>query len=430
MCLKNNYFLYIIIGLILYNLCGVISLFFSLANYVKMVACLVMIYGYIKSPKYKLGSLSISYGVFTILTAFMVFRGSLMGNFYFNYELGTRIDTPYGIIRNFLISPNSALALFIPFVFLLRFELKNLKYIKISAFFGLIISILMLATFSDSIFSSINSSGMTLIQNGEGEYLSVREFSGKLYVCYGAIVLMSFWLGYFNKLIYWLFPLLMVLHLVTSIMGGGRGGTFSSALYLLVFIWLYYKNTNVVSKKMSNILFGRLLIVFFSTIVVYKFVDAYNNGNQMFDFFIKRMEDGGDLYDNNRTEYVNEFVKDFNEHPLAWVFGRGVNGLYRCHGSWRASLEWGYLWLILKGGILYLASYVFILLKSFYVGYFKSHNLLCKGFAMLVLLQVYSLLPFGIPTVSMQFFLVWLGVGIINKPGFLSLSDKEVKKYF
>ena len=45
----------------------------------------------------------------------------------------------------------------------------------------------------------------------------------------------------------------------------------------------------------------------------------------------------------------------------------------------RLVIETGYLNIILKGGIFLLLPYVFFCIKSFFLGYFKSKNMLTKG---------------------------------------------------
>ena len=83
----------------------------------------------------------------------------------------------------------------------------------------------------------------------------------------------------------------------------------------------------------------------------------------------------------------------------------------------RSAMEWGYLWLILKGGIVYFLAYIYLLIKPAILGIFRSNN---------QLIQVLSLIPFGVPAVSTLFLLTWHGARLISDPQFRRLSDEEI----
>ena len=97
----------------------------------------------------------------------------------------------------------------------------------------------------------------------------------------------------------------------------------------------------------------------------------------------------------------------------------------------RPDIETGYLALILKGGVIYLTCFVGVLLTSAYKGLFKSNNLFVKAFAIIMIIAVIDLYPFGWPKFNFHYFTVWVGVYICNKLRYRRMTDDQVyDKYF
>lgn len=114
-----------------------------------------------------------------------------------------------------------------------------------------------------------------------------------------------------------------------------------------------------------------------------------------------------------------------------WMFGRGWFGQYfePAIMDYRSDIETGYLALILRGGFFYLIPYVVILFLSFFNGYFRSKNLFCKSFAILCLMQLVYLYPYGWPMFNFYHFMVWLGVWVCNSKMLRSMDDARIKEY-
>lgn len=111
-----------------------------------------------------------------------------------------------------------------------------------------------------------------------------------------------------------------------------------------------------------------------------------------------------------------------------WVFGRGWFGRYYEPGFkiFRSSIETGYLALILRGGFLYLIPYVATLSFTAFTGYFKSNNLFCKSFAIMCLMQIISLYPYGWPVFNYFHFILWMGVWVCNIKSFREMTDNQI----
>ncbi len=113
------------------------------------------------------------------------------------------------------------------------------------------------------------------------------------------------------------------------------------------------------------------------------------------------------------------------------MFGRGWFGRYYEPAimDYRSDIETGYLALVLRGGLFYLVPYVAILILSFFNGYFRSRNLFCKSFAILCLMQVVNLYPYGWPAFNFYHFVVWVGVWVCNSKKFRRLDNIQIAEY-
>ena len=194
-----------------------------------------------------------------------------------------------------------------------------------------------------------------------------------------------------------------------------RGGLATSILYLVLMWGMYSFNDRHVSKVkmilMALAVVGVCLVLF---------------SNMADSFFSTLMERGTA---DSRSGVEEGFYKDMDS-ASDWIFGRGWFGQYfePAYGIFRSSIETGYLALILRGGLLYLIPYVGILGLSFYNGYFKSRNLFCKSFAIICLMQIICLYPYGWPAFNFLHFVIWLGVWICNSKVLRIMSDSQIKR--
>lgn len=194
-----------------------------------------------------------------------------------------------------------------------------------------------------------------------------------------------------------------------------RGGLATSILYLVLMWGMYSFNDRRVSKvKMILIalaVVGVCLVLF---------------SNMAYSFFSTLMERGTA---DSRSGVEEGFYKDMDS-ASDWIFGRGWFGQYYepIFDKLRSSIETGYLALILRGGLLYLIPYAGILGLSFYNGYFKSRNLFCKSFAIICLMQIISLYPYGWPTFNFLHFVIWLGVWVCNSKALRLMNDRQIKR--
>lgn len=216
---------------------------------------------------------------------------------------------------------------------------------------------------------------------------------------------------------WWLFMIAFIGGIIANAYMGRRGGTATSILYLGL-LWYVYTTGNKGGSKISAFFAGVLMLAA-------GFVIFSNLSDTFFSYIVERgLED-------NRTDRNMDFMMDvFAGND--WIYGRGWFGQYydSVYG-YRYSIETGYFALLLRGGVVYLIPYVSILILTFINGFFRSNNILCKAFGVMAVMQLIELYPWGWPAFTFNFFALWIGVFICNKPYYRKLTDSQIKsKYF
>lgn len=196
-----------------------------------------------------------------------------------------------------------------------------------------------------------------------------------------------------------------------------RGNLALSVLYL-VFAWVMYALSDKKTSKFKMILMAVMIVGII-------FVLFTNMSDSVFSTLMER----GD--DDTRSAVEENFYADMKSQ-VDWLFGRGWFGQYYEPRMriFRSSIETGYLALILRGGFLYLIPYVVTLGITAFTGYFKSKNLFCKSLAIMCLMQIISMYPFGWPAFNFNHFILWIGVWYCNDSNSRNKSDKTIINYF
>ena len=212
----------------------------------------------------------------------------------------------------------------------------------------------------------------------------------------------------------------IILSLLFSIYKARRGLSLICGSILLFSYFLYLFNT----KRVILIIYLSFLILIsalYYTTTIYKI-----NNNKLLSFISKRGEE------DTRTPVELYFYSDFKKTD--WLIGRGINGEYFCPDidqdqvtDYRSYIETGYLEFILKGGIIYLALYLLILIPAFFLGLFHSKNILSKAAALWIAVSLISIYPSIVNTFSPNYILVWVSVGICYSGKIRRLPDQEIK---
>ena len=205
--------------------------------------------------------------------------------------------------------------------------------------------------------------------------------------------------------------------LVTMMFTARRGGIFSFILILLFALYLYVFYSGKSSK------FLKLIFVF--SIIGFSILIYFLYAETAFSLLTAR------LGEDSRTGVEEYFFNSFKGNAFDWFFGRGLNGTYYCplfDNPQRSIIETGYLYLILKGGIVNLAFYLFFLGRSAFLGLFKSKNKLLKGMALYLLAHIIFLYPFGVPSFDIEYLLVWVFVLYCHSKSWRSKTDSQIKE--
>ena len=432
----------ICIGLIIYELRPICYFFITpntLPSFVNLLGLMIVFFYLLRSKSHGTSQMTASYVFLIFWSVIMVLRGSLMGNF--PLAFGGSLS---GVISSFLFNPYSGAAYLIPLMAMVKVNLNSLYYIKrISVFLSLFFIIMMFFERQQIVIGQVTK-GMTSLIDTNGEFITVRGLLSLLSPGFGLIVFSLFNSGYYKERFTAILPLIvMIVYFISQAIGGGRGATTTSLLYILAYFFIMTRYpvsvngrpTSVSSQKratkMSNIFLGFAFIL----LVVYMY-----NRTSVFDYVLERAFGGkaitSDFDTSNRDLLKSDFIKDFNSNPTDWIWGRGVNGYYHTSNEFsvnnnREAMEWGYLYLILKGGVVYLILTVLCFIHAARLGFFKSRNTLSKALAMICLFHLYGLTSVAVqPNYSVRYLIPWLSFGLLELSQLRMLSDQDIYGYF
>lgn len=309
-----------------------------------------------------------------------------------------------------LINQYTWLAYFIPLVCFFKFNQFSLQTIfKFSNLYGFI-GLILLVLFSSDIFSA----------RSYFDDESYQQYIGITGIPTSFLVLTAyslFWIKFIPKSHKYMAFLAWGLGLFTTAFAARRGGVF---VYLLISL-LYLYQFMFFSK------FNFLKIILVIAAVAILGISVFSYINSTFTLLISRINE------DTRSGVEQFFYQSFNGKELDWIFGRGINGTYYCpifKNVYRDVIETGYLFMILKGGLIYLCLFMFILLYSAYLGFFKTKNSLSKAMSLYLLVHLISLIPFGLPSFSFEYIIVWICVLYCQSGKFRALTDAMLKNHF
>lgn len=213
----------------------------------------------------------------------------------------------------------------------------------------------------------------------------------------------------------------MVISILIALFAARRGGLFMNLLFLIFTFYLY-----VFSSRKGSVFFKLLFVISIVAVGVGTFL-MY--ADTTFSLFFNRLDEI------SRKPVEIAFYDSFKGETLDWIFGRGINGTYYCilynnsFLKYRGIIETGYLYIILKGGLVSLAFYLFFLLNSAYLGFYKTKNILTKAMALYLIAHVIYLVPHGLPSFSLEYIIVWVCILYCQSKVLRMKSDIDIKRY-
>jgi hypothetical protein len=309
------------------------------------------------------------------------------------------------------MNPIGILSYFTPLIVFLGFKHLSLnsvfKFAYISGFIGIILFIIN--------YSKVFTIEQVFTDDEYQEYIGIAAISITFLSTASYLILFHSFIPFKYKLMGFLS---LLLYLITALYVARRGEVFSLLIILLFTLYLF-----VFSSKKGSTFFK---FIFVLSVLAVGIASFYIYSGSTFNFFLLRFSE------DTRSGVETLFLKGFEGRPLDWIIGRGISGTYYCpilNKSHRDMIETGYLHIILKGGIINLCFYVFFLLHSAYLGFFHSKNTLTKAMAFYLLAHVILLKPWGIPTFSIEYFIVWICILYCQSKIWRMKSDTFIKGY-
>lgn len=239
----------------------------------------------------------------------------------------------------------------------------------------------------------------------------------------GIILLLA---RYVNKKLVVSSFIIVITVLIIGLIYGRRSVVVNASLFILFFF-----SINILVNEKIRFEFKIITVLFaiFGCIYLMNyFIGSMDSSN--FEIFNRIDED-------SRSDVFNAFIKDFDSFD--YFVGRGIDGSYYNpmkywnftnddykEVNYRTNIENGFLYMIMKGGLIYLVSFLLILLRAIYLGFFKSKNLLVKGLAAYLLIYFFDMFVYGQPTFSIKYCLVWICISFCLSKKMLKMSEGQL----
>lgn len=255
--------------------------------------------------------------------------------------------------------------------------------------------------------------GVTMTKDGEmglGELANLYYFwfsiSSLSLLCYEFVSTKYKWFAIFTSF----FMLFLMAYFAR------RSGIFMCVLYFFGMFYLNLEQSKSRNRLFKIIFLGALSYIAFETVIRYS--------SSTFSILFDRL-------DEDSRSSVEEAIIQYLDRDNAWWFGNGIDAAYKHPGfeEPRYTHETGYLYLIMKGGIINLFFYVFLLLHAAYLGFFRTNNRFTKALAFYVFFHIIFLYPFGLPNFGLEYLFLWIAFAFCESPYYRTMSNRQIKEY-
>ena len=245
--------------------------------------------------------------------------------------------------------------------------------------------------------------------------VNIWEYATFGIICITPPGVVLFWRGFIDKRIVIITCMALIGQLLIYLYLARRAYSLELCM-VLSFAWMFYVFSSNTSKR-SLLLFS-ILGVTLLFVMYYYYGDRFLNAIVSRGFSDTRSGVESHLYDDMR--YVD------------WLIGRGWFGTYYepIFGRYRPEIETGYLVLVLRGGCIYLFLYLWVLLEAVYKGLIKSQNRIVKSFAIIIIVHILMLYPWGWPWVNLSYLSIWLGAYMCLNNKTRNMSDNEISEQY
>ena len=176
-----------------------------------------------------------------------------------------------------------------------------------------------------------------------------------------------------------------------------------------------------------------LLLIFLAVIGDYNIFanTSQNNGYQVKD----NQGQAESLTQDTRTLLFSDVFATLQKNST-WLVGGGAVTTYSTdrnefqEGKGRYATEVGALNLLLYSGLIGLLLYGSLLCYTSYQAIFRSNNWLCKMIGLFLATKWLLLFVEEFTQLDMNYYFLWLVVGLVANQRFRALSDKDLREYF
>ncbi|MEG0992626.1 MAG: hypothetical protein RR303_02530 [Bacteroidales bacterium] len=232
--------------------------------------------------------------------------------------------------------------------------------------------------------------------------------------------------------LYWENPRIMknlliaLLGLLMATVMGRRNIMLTFGGYIVGAVGLYYLYSG--KKALLKKIVFSLVIIVALILGYYYFMSRINTD---FSVFMERATV------NSREELLFFFFTDFQAED--YFFGRGLNGTYYCPESfdiaspfggdvdYRTLIEGGYLQMLLKGGLVHILLFMAVIGRAMWKGFVRSNNYFSKALAGVCLLWLIDMVPWGMPSFSVRYLMVWISISLLFNSEVLQKTDADIE---
>jgi len=301
------------------------------------------------------------------------------------------------------------LAYVLPITAFIPIKYYNFKLFLKTAYWFALISIII------SIFNIRNviAQATLMVTSGEGLYGYGVQYAA-IFITFAFSV---FCYKYVPTRHWKIYILALFISILVCAIAARRGTSAILLLMLLMSIYLYLQTRNK-----GNTIISIVFILSLTLAGYYLFTNS-----SVFNYMQSRgMEDTRTAVDQALLDSMSNIEK---------IFGKGLNGRYfyqigKYSNGWRYGSETGFYTIVLRGGYLMAFTYILLLGIPALKGIFNSKNILCKGGGCYIIISLLDLYPFGSLSFSLNFFIIWLLLVLVQRKEIRKMDDAQIYQLF
>lgn len=207
---------------------------------------------------------------------------------------------------------------------------------------------------------------------------------------------------------------LVTLSVIVAMVAGRRGYSAIGLIFLAEFFFLYI----VLDKERPLIL--KVLVVCAILYGVYMYYQA--NAETQFKMFTARLDT------DSRSGVFYYWDMEMNKSIWNWIWGKGVSGGYwdGGFGVMRPNIENGVRNCLLKGGLLYLISYMGLSVYACILAFFRSNSTFMRGLSIYIFTLLAFMFVWGTPSMSFLHLNLWIAYSWIFDRDIRRMTDEEI----